>query len=164
MNRKTTHRIFMGPSRVLTSTSRLNLRMSLAWRGIRKKSWCPLPNLRKLSMWSHRNRPCIQDEIWPTQENFHWIELCKGIRNISKIYHTISRTEESEAPLVELHKYMARPPGCSFLGASPAHVPVSIHSPMKNLSDIIIDSGSDITLISEKALGGLSDSLKIKKG
>ena len=54
---------------------------------------------------------------------------------------------ESEAPLIELHKYMARPPGCSFLSASAAHVPVSINSPTKNLLDIIIDSGSDITLI-----------------
>ena len=85
-------------------------------------------------------------------------------RNISKIYHTISQTEESEAPLIELHKYMARPPGCSFRGASAAHVPVSINSPTKNLSDIIIDSGSDITLISEKTLGGLLESPKIKKG
>ena len=67
-------------------------------------------------------------------------------------------------PLVELHKYMARPPGCSFLGASAAHVLVLINSPMQNLLDIIIDSGSDITLISEKALGGLSEALKIKKG
>ena len=119
MSLRMTLRIFVSPSRVLTDTSGLNLRMSLAWRGIRKKSWCPLPNLRKLSMRSHRNRPCIQDEIWPTQENFHWIELCKGIRNISKIYHTISRTEESEAPLVELHKYMARPLDVLFLVLRP---------------------------------------------
>ena len=59
---------------------------------------------------------------------------------------------------------MARPPGCSFLGASAAHVPVSINSPTKNLSDIIINSRSDITLISEKTLGGLSESPKIRKG
>ena len=85
-------------------------------------------------------------------------------RNISKIYHTISRTEESKAPLIELHKYTARPPGCSFLGDSAAHVLVSINSPTKNLSDIIIDSGSDITLILEKTLGGLSEIPKVKKG
>ena len=59
---------------------------------------------------------------------------------------------------------MARPPGCSFLGASAAHVPVSTNSPTKNLSDIIIDSRSDITLISEKALGGPLEGPKIKKG
>ena len=85
-------------------------------------------------------------------------------RNISKVYHTISRTEDPEAPLVELHKYMARPPGCSFLGASAAHVLVSVNSLTENPSDIIINSRSDITLISEKALGNLLEALKIKKG
>ena len=85
-------------------------------------------------------------------------------RNISKVYHTISRTEDPEAPLVELHKYMARPPGCSFLGASAAHVLVSVNSLTENPSDIIINSRSDITLILEKALKGLLEAPKIKKG
>ena len=44
------------------------------------------------------------------------------------------------------------------------NVLVSINSPTKNLSDIIIDSGSDITLILEKTLGGLSEIPKVKKG
>ena len=85
-------------------------------------------------------------------------------RNISKVYHTISRTEDPETPLVELHKYMARPPGCSFLGASAAHIPVLINSLTENPSDIIINSGCDITLISEKALESLLEAPKIKKG
>ena len=72
--------------------------------------------------------------------------------------------ENPEAPLVELHKYMAKTPGCSFLSASAAHVLVSINSPTENPSDIIINSRSDITLISEKALGSLSEAPKIKKG
>ena len=72
--------------------------------------------------------------------------------------------ENPEAPLVELHKYMAMPPGCSFLSASAAHIPVSINLPTENLSDIIVNSGSDITLILERALGDLSEALKIKKG
>ena len=57
MNRKTTRRIFVSPSRVLTGTSRLNLRTSLAWRGIRERSWFPLPNLWKFLMRSRRNQP-----------------------------------------------------------------------------------------------------------
>ena len=36
---------------------------------------------------------------WATRRNL--------TRNISKVYHTISRMENPEAPLVELHKYMA---------------------------------------------------------
>jgi hypothetical protein len=85
-------------------------------------------------------------------------------KSISKVYHTVSNTSNLEAPLIELHKYMARPPGCSFLGATAAHVPVSINSPTENHSDIIIDSGSDITLISAKTLESLSGSPKMKKG
>jgi len=56
---------------------------------------------------------------------------------------------------------MARSPGCSFLGATMAHVPVT---PMENPSDIIIDSGSDIMPISMKTLNVLVEVLKIKKG
>ena len=59
---------------------------------------------------------------------------------------------------------MARPPGCSFLSASAAHIPVSINSPTENPLDIIINSRSDINLISEKALGSLLEAPKIKKG
>jgi len=59
---------------------------------------------------------------------------------------------------------MARPPGCSFLGASAAHVPVNINSVTDNHSDIIVDSGSDITLISMKTLNTLLEIPKIKKG
>ena len=59
---------------------------------------------------------------------------------------------------------MARPPGCSFLSASAAHVPVLINLPTENPSDIIINSRSDITLILEKALKGLLEAPKIKKG
>lgn len=65
---------------------------------------------------------------------------------------------------MELHKYMARPPGCSFLGATASHIPVTINSPNENPSDIIVDSGSDITLISTKTLEALLEVLKIKKG
>jgi len=66
-------------------------------------------------------------------------------------------------PLVELHKFMARPPGCSFLGATAAHVPVTVNSPMENPSDIIINSGSDITLISMKTLNALVEVPKDKR-
>ena len=51
-----------------------------------------------------------------------------------------------------------------LLGATAAHIPVSINSHMENHSDIIIDSGSDITLISAKTLESLSGSPKMKKG
>ena len=85
---------------------------------------------------------------------------CATQRNLakssSKVYHTVSNLSNLKAPLVKLHKCMARPPGCSFLGAMAAHIPVSINLPTENPSDIIIDSRSDIMLISAKTLEGLS--------
>ena len=50
-------------------------------------------------------------------------------------------------------------PGCSFLSAT-MHVPVTVNSLTENQSDIIIDSGSDITLISMKTLNALLEILK----
>ena len=44
------------------------------------------------------------------------------------------------------------------------HVPVMINSPDKNPSDIIIDSGLDITLILVRTLETLLEAPKIKKG
>ena len=86
-------------------------------------------------------------------------------KNLAKsISNMVSNPSNLKAPLIELHKYMARPPGCSFSGATAAHVPVSIYLPTENCSDIIVDSGSDITLIPAKTLEGLSGGPKIKKG
>ena len=84
-------------------------------------------------------------------------------RNISRVYHTVSNQTGLKEPLIELHKYMARPPRCSFLGASAAHVPVNINLVTDNHSDIIVDSGSNITLISMKTLNTLLEIPKIKK-
>ena len=86
-------------------------------------------------------------------------------RNISRVYHTILDSADfGEEPLIKLHKYMARPPGCSFLGATTAHVPVTINSLKENPLDIVIDSGSHIMLISMKTLDGLWEVPKVKKG
>ena len=86
-------------------------------------------------------------------------------KNISKVYHTISNSINlDEEPLVELHKYIARPPRCYFLGATAVHVPVTINSLKDNSSNIVIDSSSSIILISMKTLDGLQEAPKVKKG
>jgi len=59
-----------------------------------------------------------------------------------------------------LHNLWLDPPGCSFLGATMAHVPVTPHG---EPSDIIIDSGSVHANIHEN-LDVLVEVLKIKKG
>lgn len=70
----------------------------------------------------------------------------------------------TEGQLIELKRYMARPPGCSFLGAKAVETSGKIGNTDEEDMRIIMDSGSDITLISHKALGSLKTKPKIKQG
>ncbi len=63
-----------------------------------------------------------------------------------------------------MKKHLARPPGCSFLGSQAAQVPATVNFLDRNLIKVIIDSGSDITLISEKSLTEMLNSAKIQQG
>jgi hypothetical protein len=67
-------------------------------------------------------------------------------------------------PLIELKKHQARPPGCSFLGSQAAQFPATINSVNKNIAKVIVDSGSDITLISQKLLTKMQNLAKLKQG
>ncbi|KAF7341208.1 TY3B-TY3B protein [Mycena venus] len=67
-------------------------------------------------------------------------------------------------PLIELRKHMARPPGSTFLGARATEATATVGSLTTDPIIIIVDSGSDITLISRKALNSLSNPPKIKQG
>ena len=59
---------------------------------------------------------------------------------------------------------MARPPGCAFLGAKPTQTMAVVGSSRNSPMKIIADSGSDITLISKRALDSLLDKPRIKGG
>lgn len=63
-----------------------------------------------------------------------------------------SQSGENGCELIELRKHLVRPPGCSFLGAKATEAYTSINDPDAKPIPIIIDSGSDITLISQKTL------------
>ena len=67
-------------------------------------------------------------------------------------------------PLIELKRHLARPPGCSFLGARATETWASLNSPDVTPIPVIVDSGSDITLISQKALEQMQKPPKIKTG
>jgi hypothetical protein len=73
--------------------------------------------------------------------------LAKDIRRST---YTIQQGDCDELPLIELTKVMARPPGCSFLGSKAVKVPGIIGELGDVSTEVIVDSGSDITLISEK--------------
>ncbi|KAJ7877519.1 hypothetical protein B0H14DRAFT_3435969 [Mycena olivaceomarginata] len=59
---------------------------------------------------------------------------------------------------------MARPPGSAFLGASATEATATVNSMDTDPIKVIIDSGSDITLISRKTLEELTISPKLKAG
>jgi len=85
-------------------------------------------------------------------------------RDIAKVHHLISKDPSNPKPLIELKKHLARPPGCSFLGSQAAQVPATMNFLDRNLTKAIVDSGSDITLISEKSLVKMQTSIKIRQG
>ncbi|KAI9069858.1 hypothetical protein FKP32DRAFT_1691241, partial [Trametes sanguinea] len=59
---------------------------------------------------------------------------------------------------------MARPPGCTFLGASATTLPGRINQWDSDPIPIIVDSGSDITLVSQRTLNKLPDSPRVRNG
>ena len=65
---------------------------------------------------------------------------------------------------ITLRRRQARPPGCTFLGAKAIVTPVYLMHEDTNLTELVIDSGSDITLISENCLKNLKLPPKVRTG
>ena len=66
--------------------------------------------------------------------------------------------------LIELERPMARPPGCSFLGATATTLPVRLQSQNAEYVPCILDSGSDITLVSQAALNSIPNGPRARVG
>ena len=100
----------------------------------------------------------IQPSInWKTRR-----KLAKEIKTVS--FHTRTIDNKTNKSVIELSKHLARPPGCSFLGARTTETTGSLNDPEAKSIPIIIDSGSDITLISQKTLDQMSKPPKIRTG
>ena len=69
-----------------------------------------------------------------------------------------------QGSLVTLKRRQARPPGCSFLGAKAIETTVHLMQDGCNLTPLVVDSGSDITLISESHLKSMKNPPKIRTG
>ena len=89
-------------------------------------------------------------------------QLAKEIKRTS--FHTRTVSKEVDQPIVELKKHLARPPGCSFLGARATETLGSLNDPNVRPIPIIVDSGSDITLISQKTVDEMPKPAKIRTG
>ena len=72
--------------------------------------------------------------------------------------------DHDSGTMIDLKRRMSRPPGCSFLGSKATQAMVSVGGLEEELIKVIVDSGLDITLISERALENLKAKPKIKKG
>ena len=63
-----------------------------------------------------------------------------------------TQVQEDTHELIKLQKHLSRPPGCSFLGAKAMEAYASVNELGAKPISVIIDSRSDITLISQKTL------------
>ena len=66
--------------------------------------------------------------------------------------------------LIKLPRFMSRPAGCSFLGTKAVMAKAKLSNSEIHDTDIIIDSGSDIPLISSECLKNLVSKPKVKTG
>ena len=80
--------------------------------------------------------------------------------------HTIGQPESTKdsSNKIVLEKIMARPPGTYFLGSRSTTVSAHIGKDNLDSTPVTIDSGSDITLISEKCLSSLFNPPKVRSG
>jgi hypothetical protein len=106
--------------------------------------------------------------IQENKENINPVSLSRSSRRklhkeLKKNAYYISNSE-NEGELVTLKPIMSRPTGCSFLGAKATVANANLLERGKNPVDIIIDSGSDITLISHKMLQALTPQPKVQRG
>ncbi|KAI0323441.1 hypothetical protein GY45DRAFT_639113 [Cubamyces sp. BRFM 1775] len=92
----------------------------------------------------------------------------RGSRNASPEYSPVKVRESGagrQLPrLKKLERIMARPPGCSFLGARATTLNARLQSQEEEPIQVILDSGSDITLISQKVLNAMSHSPRPRSG
>ena len=75
-----------------------------------------------------------------------------------------NQVQEDNQELIELRRHLSRPPGCSLLGAKATEAYASINDIDGKPISVIIDSGSDITLISQKTLDQMLKAPKVRLG
>jgi hypothetical protein len=116
------------------------------------------PEVKEESSLSSNVTACTAFHAKPALNRRTRRRLAREINSVN--YHV--RHSSVSKPIVELRKYMARPPGCSFLGAKATETTATIGGLDTDPISVIVDSGSDITLISQKALENLSNMPRTK--
>ncbi|KAF7304188.1 Reverse transcriptase domain-containing protein [Mycena indigotica] len=122
----------------------------------------PDPNGTGLPEYSVRQVDCSTFAAKPALNRKTCRRLAREIR--AHNYHVVHSPDDEGKTVIELRKHMARPPGSSFLGSSATETVTTVNSITTDPIRVIVDPGSDITLISRKALESLTTRLKIKTG
>ena len=103
-----------------------------------------------------------------TREEFPKTILRRGRRRAAKEFKAYARLSEASKrardQVLTLPKLLARPPGTSFLGAKATKAPARLGDFDAPFTNIIADTGSDITLISSACLQSLRDPPRVRAG
>ena len=95
----------------------------------------------------------------PVVETLEISNTERGPQGFSSTNPTTFTTE-----VIELRPVAGRPPGTTFLGAQPSKATVRLNSPNSPLAQVVIDSGSNISLVSTQLLDKMDPPLKPKTG
>ena len=97
-----------------------------------------------------------------------WKSNRAGRRRLAKqvlAYTRLSETSrKSRGHTITLPKLLARPPGTAFLGAKATKARSYLGNMATETTEVIVDSGSDITLISEACLKAMKDVPRTRAG
>ena len=88
----------------------------------------------------------------------------KETKHVMAFLRSSKLTSWAPNSLIKLKRFMSRPAGCAFLGSSATTTNVWLGEYGKNRQALVADSGSDITLISQKTLSTMENPPKIKTG
>jgi len=98
-----------------------------------------------------------------SSQNQAQTNICDTQSNIKQSFKT-NTTNLKQDKLIILPKIMERPPGCSFIGTTPTTALVNLGEIDGPTTKIIIDSGSDITLVSPQTLEKMPNPPKKHQG
>ena len=90
--------------------------------------------------------------------------LIKDSQHVASFLIKSGLTSWAPNSLIKLRRLMSRPAGCTFLGFSATTTKVWLGEYGKNQQTLVADLGSDITLISQKALSEMNNPPKLKTG
>lgn len=111
---------------------------------------------------AYENRPELPP--FARKERRRLERLQRRFKRTFHISHHSSAESSGKPSLLELKKCMERPSGCTFLGSKATATYAGVNGENLDILKVIIDSGSDITLISREALQALSSKPKVHVG